>query len=65
MTFDSSHESILHPKLWTADAIVSDPDAIISLHNSYYEAGADIGTTSSYQVEICSFYIAVNEVNYN
>lgn len=36
--------------LWTARALVDDPDAIVAAHAAYVAAGADVITTASYQV---------------
>jgi homocysteine S-methyltransferase len=35
--------------LWSAEALIKDPEAVIAVHRSYFEAGAAIATTDSYQ----------------
>lgn len=40
----------LDDKLWSAGQLLSNPDAIQRVHKEYLEAGADIITTSSYQI---------------
>ena len=37
-------------KLWSAKLLVSDPQVLKDIHADYYRAGADVCTTSSYQV---------------
>ena len=37
-------------KLWSAQLLKTDPDAIAAVHNAYFDAGADIATTATYQV---------------
>ncbi len=35
--------------LWSAEALIKNPEAVIAVHRSYFEAGAAIATTDSYQ----------------
>ena len=42
----------LNHKLWTADVLDKNPDAIIKAHLEYLDAGAQCITTSSYQASI-------------
>lgn len=39
----------LRDPLWSATLLLSDPGAIMDVHTSYLEAGADVITTASYQ----------------
>ncbi|MFI9381368.1 homocysteine S-methyltransferase [Kutzneria sp. NPDC052558] len=41
--------------LWSARLLRDDPDAILAAHRAYYEAGADIATTASYQASELGF----------
>lgn len=45
----------LHPTLWSAGHLVSNPSAIREIHSEYLQAGADIITTASYQVSYEGF----------
>ncbi|KAG2193827.1 hypothetical protein INT47_004694 [Mucor saturninus] len=45
----------LSGKLWSATCIRDDPDAIKFVHRSYYEAGATVATTCSYQASLQGF----------
>jgi homocysteine S-methyltransferase len=45
----------LHPTLWTAGLIDSNPRAIVEAHLAYLRAGADIITTASYQASLPGF----------
>jgi homocysteine S-methyltransferase len=45
----------LHAKLWSAELILSNPEAIIQAHLAYLESGARIITTASYQATIEGF----------
>ncbi|KAJ3255198.1 hypothetical protein HK103_006567 [Boothiomyces macroporosus] len=45
----------LKTDLWSAQLLHSDPKSIAKLHQIYYEAGADIATTCSYQASIEGF----------
>ena len=45
----------LHDPLWSARALVEDPDAIREVHASYFEAGADVATSASYQATFEGF----------
>lgn len=39
----------MHPTLWSAEALLTQPDAITLVHTSYVDAGADVLTTATYQ----------------
>jgi homocysteine S-methyltransferase len=39
----------LRDPLWSAKVLVEDPDAIRSVHAAYFEAGADVAISASYQ----------------
>ena len=45
----------LHDPLWSARVLVEDPDAIRAVHASYFEAGADVAISSSYQATFEGF----------
>ncbi|MFC6253574.1 homocysteine S-methyltransferase [Secundilactobacillus hailunensis] len=42
-------------ELWSAMALVHDPDAVVAVHRSYFDAGANIAITDSYQANIPAF----------
>ena len=39
----------LHDPLWSAKALVDTPETIVDVHRAYFEAGADVAITASYQ----------------
>ncbi|WP_054679128.1 homocysteine S-methyltransferase [Lacticaseibacillus sharpeae] len=41
--------------LWSAMALLKNPEAVIAVHRSYFEAGANIATTDSYQANPQAF----------
>ncbi len=41
--------------LWSAMALITDPQAVVAVHRSYFEAGANIATTNSYQANPQAF----------
>lgn len=45
----------LNHKLWTAKVLVENPEKIKEVHREYYEAGANIAITSTYQASILGF----------
>lgn len=45
----------LRDDLWSAKILAEDPEAILSIHLAYLEAGAEIITTSSYQATEAGF----------
>ncbi|KAI8642487.1 Homocysteine S-methyltransferase [Parasitella parasitica] len=45
----------LSSKLWSAQCLQDDPEAIKSVHKLYYQAGANVATTCSYQASIEGF----------
>jgi homocysteine S-methyltransferase len=48
----------LSDRLWSARLLVEDPDAIVAVHRAYYDAGARVATTASYQATIRGFAAA-------
>lgn len=46
---------VLDSRLWSADLLRSDPDAIAAVHRAYLAAGADCITTASYQASVPGF----------
>ena len=45
----------LHDPLWSARVLVEDPEAIRGVHAAYFEAGADVAISSSYQATFEGF----------
>lgn len=45
----------INDDLWSAKLIYESPETIKAVHKSYYEAGADIGTSASYQASVEGF----------
>lgn len=45
----------LNDKLWTAKALLNEPEKIVKVHQNYYDAGANIAITSSYQATVTGF----------
>ena len=45
----------LNDELWTAKALVNEPDKIEKVHQNYYDAGANIAITASYQATVAGF----------
>jgi len=45
----------LRDPLWSAKVLIEHPRAISDVHRSYFEAGADVATTASYQATIQGF----------
>lgn len=45
----------LSDALWSARLLADEPEAIVAAHLAYYEAGADIATTASYQATFEGF----------
>ncbi|MFB9768424.1 homocysteine S-methyltransferase [Lactiplantibacillus modestisalitolerans] len=41
--------------LWSATAMLDHPEAITAVHRSYFEAGAQIATTNTYQANVPAF----------
>lgn len=46
---DTAHE------LWSAAALLNQPEVIARVHHAYFEAGADFATTNTYQANIAAF----------
>lgn len=42
-------------ELWSATALIENPEAIKAVHKSYFQAGADIAITNTYQANIKEF----------
>ena len=40
----------MHGKAWTAEAVLSSPEAVVAVHKDYIEAGADILTVNSFSL---------------
>ncbi len=45
----------LSDELWTARLLRDAPDEIAAVHRTYYEAGAEVATTASYQASVPGF----------
>lgn len=52
----SGHD--LSGDLWTASLLRDDPDAIAAVHRAYFQAGAEVATTASYQASVPGFVAA-------
>ena len=50
---DRGHD--LSDALWSARLLKDAPDEIAAVHRSYYEAGAQVATTASYQASVVGF----------
>ncbi len=48
----------LSSDLWTARLLRDDPDQVVAVHRSYYDAGADVATTATYQASVPSLVAA-------
>ena len=44
----------LSSELWTARLLLDDPDQIAAVHRAYFEAGAQVATSASYQASVPS-----------
>lgn len=53
---DRGHD--LSDALWTARLLRDDPDEIAAVHAAYFEAGAQVATTASYQASVPGFMAA-------
>ena len=47
---DRGHD--LSDDLWTARLLRDEPAEIVAVHRAYFEAGADVATTASYQASV-------------
>ena len=47
---DRGHD--LSDDLWTARLLRDDPAEIVAVHRAYFESGADVATTASYQASM-------------
>ena len=36
--------------LWSVQALIDDPEAVLAVHNEYFVAGADVATTNTYSI---------------
>lgn len=45
----------LRDALWSARVLLESPDSIVEVHESYFEAGADVAITASYQASEVGF----------
>lgn len=45
----------INDELWSAIALYKNPELVEAVHLSYYEAGADIVTSASYQATVDGF----------
>ncbi|EOT49426.1 MULTISPECIES: homocysteine S-methyltransferase [Enterococcus] len=45
----------LNDPLWTAKALMEDQEKVIAVHQAYFEAGANVAITNSYQATIAGF----------
>lgn len=41
--------------LWSATALIENPEAILAVHKSFFQAGADVATTNTYQANVKKF----------
>lgn len=41
--------------LWSATALIENPEAITAVHKSYFQAGADVAITNTYQANVDKF----------
>lgn len=48
----------LSDDLWTARLLRDAPDEVVAVHRTYFEAGADVATTASYQASVPSLVAA-------
>ncbi len=46
---------VMHPTLWSAEALLTNASAIARVHQSYVDAGADVLTTATYQCSASGF----------
>jgi homocysteine S-methyltransferase len=53
-----AHGPDLSDRLWSARLLLTDPAAIEAVHLAYYEAGAQVATTASYQATVEGFAAA-------
>jgi len=49
------HGVATNSDLWSATAMIDKPEAITAVHKSYFENGADIATTNTYQANVAKF----------
>jgi homocysteine S-methyltransferase len=45
----------LHDRLWSAKVLVEDPSMILDVHRAYFDAGADVAISASYQASFEGF----------
>ena len=49
---------VLADDLWTARLLRDAPEEIVAVHRAYFEAGAEVATTASYQASVAGFMAA-------
>jgi homocysteine S-methyltransferase len=52
---DRGHD--LSSPLWTASLLADRPEEVAAVHRAYYEAGADVATSASYQASVEGFAV--------
>ncbi|TPX42422.1 hypothetical protein SeMB42_g04950 [Synchytrium endobioticum] len=52
---ERSFKKQLPTQLWASSMLYEDPDAVFGVHYSFFDAGADIVTTSTYQTSFSGF----------
>ena len=45
----------INHRLWTALALIDQPEAVYQVHKQYFDAGANVAITASYQATVKSF----------
>lgn len=58
-------EGVANSYLWSAELLLSNPDRLRQIHAVYYEAGADIVTTASYQASVKGIVRRCKEIKQN
>jgi homocysteine S-methyltransferase len=53
-----THGFDLSDRLWSARVLLEAPEAIVAVHRAYFEAGATVATTASYQATVPGFAAA-------
>jgi homocysteine S-methyltransferase len=53
-----AHGFDLSDRLWSARVVLQAPEAIVAVHGAYFEAGATVATTASYQATVPGFAAA-------
>jgi len=50
-----SRGAVLHDPLWSAKSLIERPELIKDVHRDYFDAGADVATTATYQASFAGF----------